>query len=136
MITSKFISFLNSKDWRCDQYRWSNQRVKKLPRKQPHIKTTYFNVHTPKGDSSEFQRHSYQLLDPSCKVTLVHYLGDENKFAHRNSIDHTKRSYMQTCPSVLRDIEDALLTLLPRCISQLLPLLPHKPVLQPRNSKQ
>ena len=29
-------------DWRCDQLRWSNQGVQKLPRKDPTIKKSYF----------------------------------------------------------------------------------------------
>ena len=29
-------------DWQCDQLRWSNQSVQKLPRKDPTIKQSYF----------------------------------------------------------------------------------------------
>ena len=63
-------------DWRCDQFRWVNQGVTKLPRKGPKLKKLYFDTDTPNGPSKEFQRHGYQLLDDK-SVTLIHYLGDE-----------------------------------------------------------
>ena len=65
-------------DWRCDQYRWSNQGVRRLPRKDPHVKKSYFHVDTPNGPSREFVKHAYQLLPPnSGNVVLLHYMGDE-----------------------------------------------------------
>ena len=49
-------------DWRCDQYHWSNQGVRWLPRKDPRVKKSYFHVDTPNGPSREFVKHAYQLL--------------------------------------------------------------------------
>ena len=34
-------------NWRCDQYRWVNQGVRRLPKKDPLIKKTYFQADTP-----------------------------------------------------------------------------------------
>ena len=41
------------------QYRWVNNAVRKLPKKQPVVKKTYFQVDTPNGPCSEFVKHSY-----------------------------------------------------------------------------
>ena len=31
-------------DWRCDQYRWINQGVKRLPKKDPVLKKSYIAI--------------------------------------------------------------------------------------------
>ena len=49
-------------DWRCDQYHWSNQGVRWLPRKDPRVKKSYFHVDTPNGPSREFVKHAYVCL--------------------------------------------------------------------------
>lgn len=61
-------------DWRCDQYRWFNGGVTKLPRHKPVLKKHYFYVDLEEGHSKEFQRHAYQLIGNDL-VTLVHYVG-------------------------------------------------------------
>ena len=49
-------------DWRCDQCRWVNGGVAKLPRSAPRLRKVYFDVDLPNGPSKEFQKHAYQLL--------------------------------------------------------------------------
>ena len=64
-------------DWKCDQFRWVNQGVTKLPHKDPVLRKLYFSLDAPgKGPSTAFQRYAYQLLNDK-SVTLIHYLGDE-----------------------------------------------------------
>ena len=58
---TKSLSFY-TEDWWCDQYRWLNQGVTKLPRKAPKIRRMYFAADTSEGISKEFQRNAYQLL--------------------------------------------------------------------------
>lgn len=98
-------------DWRCDQFRWVNQGVTKLPRKGPKLKKLYFDTDTPNGPSKEFQRHGYQLLDDK-SVTLIHYLGDEKAaidFAHRSTKKNSK-TFTRTCPSYLKTCEELVKT--------------------------
>ena len=98
-------------DWRCDQYRWINQGVTKLPRKNPKLRKLYFDTDTPSGPSKGFQRHGYQLLGNN-SVTLVHYLGDEKAavdFAHRNAKSNSK-NFTRTCPSYLKKCEGLVKT--------------------------
>ena len=87
-------------DWRCDQYRWSKQGVRRLPRKDPHVKKSYFHVDTPNGSSREFVKHAYQLLPPnSGNVVLLHYMGDERAavpFTHENA-KGLERAHIRTC---------------------------------------
>ena len=87
-------------DWRCDQYHWSKQRVRRLPRKDPHVKKSYFHVDTPNGPSREFVKHAYQLLPPnSGNVVLLHYMGDERAavpFTHENA-KGLERAHIRTC---------------------------------------
>ena len=74
-------------NWHCDQYRWVNQGVTKLPRKCPKLKKLYFDADTPGGVSKDFQRQAYQLLENN-SLTLIHYKGDEKvfrDFPHRSS---------------------------------------------------
>ena len=51
----------------CDQYRWSNQGVRWLPKNDPRIRKSYFQVDTPNGPSGEFVKHAYELLPPNSK---------------------------------------------------------------------
>lgn len=69
---------LKKNNWRCDQYRWFNGGVTKLPRHKPVLKKHYFYVDLEEGHLKEFQRHAYQLIGNEL-VTLVHYVGDETK---------------------------------------------------------
>ena len=95
-------------DWRCDQYRWINQGVAKLPRRDPCLKKMYFDVDTPNGSSKEFQKHCYQLLnDPT--LTLIHYLGDDKvavEFPHGNAKRDDGRNFVRTCPSTISKCKD------------------------------
>ena len=54
--------FQFAEDWRCDQHRWVNQGVTKLPRKAPKLRKMYFVADTHTGKTNNFQRHAYQLL--------------------------------------------------------------------------
>jgi len=70
---------LSTDDWRSDQYRWISQGVRGLPKKDPLLRKSYFQLHTPEGPSKEFTRNAYQLLHPgSSELTLIHYVGNEN----------------------------------------------------------
>ena len=54
--------YIHVDDWRCDQYRWQNQGVTKLPRGVPVIRKMYFVADTTEGIPKEFQRNAYQLI--------------------------------------------------------------------------
>ena len=122
--------------------------MRRLPKKQPVVKKSYFQIDTPNGPSAGFTKCAFQLLVvPSatpCICTLIQYLGDKNlavDFPHGNT-KHNPRNYMRTCPSVLRDIEDKSKTEPPSkvykkevTVTSAIPMS-HLPVLQPRNSKQ
>ena len=98
-------------DWRCDQYRWANQGVRRLPKREPQVKKSYFHIDTPKGPSSNFVKHAYQLVAPSNTSTvLIHYIGDEKEvvdFPHGNASNQSGRPHIRTCPSVLKSLQDA-----------------------------
>lgn len=94
-------------DWRCDQYRWVNNAVRKLPRQNPTIKKTYFLANTFIGPLKEFTKQAYELV-PSNGNVLIHYLGNEKAacdFAHKNA-KHTDKGYVRTCPSTIRSLEN------------------------------
>jgi len=94
-------------DWRCDQYRWVNQGVTKLPRKDPKIRKLYFDSDTPNDPSKDFQRHAYQLLSEKT-LTVIHYQGDESAsvdFCHRSATKHLDQAFKRTCPSQLKMFE-------------------------------
>ena len=87
-----YENFITVDDWRCDQYRWINRGVHKLPSNSPEVKKMYFIIDTPRGPSTLFKRHAYQLIG-NAKVTLVHYLGDESiatNFPHHGSVEADK----------------------------------------------
>ena len=133
-----------TEDWRCDLYRWTNQGVRQLPKKDPKVKKSYFQISTPNGPSSAFMKHAYQLLTPSSsKVVLIHYIGDENaavNFHHGNSAKHITRPHIRTCPSVLRSLEkECTHTTTAKVYRSHITQVPpptHASVLQPRNKKQ
>ena len=128
-------------DWRCDQYRWINQGVHNLPKRDPTVQKSYFQISTPHGPSQDFVRHSYELI-PSNHFTLIQYLGDDStasNFPHGNTKNHT-RHHVRTCPSVLKELENrcalsSTSKVYKACITKL-PPVSHIPVLQPRNSTQ
>ena len=139
-----YVSLTLTEDWRCDQYRWSNQSVRRLPKKDPRIKESYFQVDTPNGPSGEFVKHAYELLPPnSNNVVLVHYMGDEKaavSFAHGNAKGLERTRHIRTCPSVLRSIENECDQATPATVYRKLvtavPPTMHMPVKQPQNTKQ
>ena len=88
-------------------------------------------------------KHAYQLLTPSSKVVLIHYIGDENaavNFHHGNSAKHITRPHIRTCPSVLRSLEkECTHTTTAKVYRSHITQVPpptHASVLQPRNKKQ
>lgn len=98
-------------DWRCDQYRWINRGVHKLPSNSPLVKKFYFIIDTPQGPSTLFKRHAYQLIGKA-EVTLVHYIGDESigtNFPHRGSVEADK-TFIRTLPSYLNKCKDLIKT--------------------------
>ena len=131
-------------DWRCDQYRWANQGVRRLPKREPQVKKSYFHIDTPKGPSSNFVKDAYQLVAPSNTSTvLIHYIGDEKEvvdFPHGNASNQAGRPHIRTCPSVLKSLQDACKhTTTAKAYKSHVTKVPpptHMPVLQPRNSKQ
>ena len=96
-------------DWRCDQLRWSNQGVQKLPRKDPTIKKSYFFISSSSGPSKLFMKHAFELLAPNDVPTvLIHYIGDEKcavPHAHGNATRDSTRKYIRTCPSVIQSLK-------------------------------
>ena len=71
----------------------------KLPRKDPKVQKSYFQIDTPDGPSNEFVKHAYELLPPnhSSSTVLVHYMGDERaavKYSHGNAKSESPRPYV------------------------------------------
>ena len=71
------------------------------------------------------------------------YVGEENiarDFVHGNAKHNRESLYVRTCPSVLRNLEKKCITDLTSKVykSEVMkgPPATHRPVLQPRNSKQ
>ena len=131
-------------DWRCDQYRWTNQGVTKLPRKpQPKIKKHYFHASTPEGISKDFQKHAYQLLNNE-NLTLIHYLGDESiatTYPHGNNIHHPESTFIRTCPSTMSALGASLKTekasvLYKKSVASMNTSPELVPVVVPRNMQQ
>ena len=137
-----FICLLCVDDWRCDQWRWCQNGIKKLPKKNPLVVKTYFVTVTPSGNNSLFKRHAYNLIDSREPVmTLVHYIGDHTaalNFAHGNSKD-SNRVHIRTCPSVLKamaTVDGVPSNIYKKEIGRNTCTPQHQPVLKPRNSKQ
>ena len=64
---------ISKDDWRCDQYRWFNNGVTGLPKRNPIIKKHYFLTDTSYGPSKEFTRVAYMLCDSNMKVCVDPY---------------------------------------------------------------
>ena len=95
-------------DWRCDGYRWYQNGIKNIPRKNPVIKKTYFILKTPTGTSNNFKRHAYQLLNAAKPFVLIQYLGNNEcaiQYPHKN-VKSGSHPHIRTCPSVLEKIAD------------------------------
>ena len=94
-------------DWKCDHHRWVNNKVARLPKKDPFMKKTYFVSDSPTGPCNDFRKHAYELIPPNNYV-LIHYLGDEKAalpFAHRNS-KNTEQVFIRTCPSTMEKMKN------------------------------
>jgi hypothetical protein len=106
----------------------------------------YFQIDTPNGPSLGFTRHAFQLLQnekAAVVCTFIQYHGDENlavDFPHGKAKHNPERSYVRTCPSVIRRCENKCITEPPAKVykSEITSSVStcHIPVLQPRNSKQ
>ena len=109
-VQKEMLIIFVTDDWRCDQNRWVNQGVRRLPRKKPHIKKMYFQLSTQDGVTADFVKHAYELLPPSNSATaLIHYLGDEKAavpYEHGNYKRNDGRVHIRTCPSVLKSLEN------------------------------
>ena len=62
-------------DWKCDQYRWSCNGKKKLPKKSPIIEKIYYQVELRSGKSDSFKKEVYELLEGYAEYVLNHYKG-------------------------------------------------------------
>ena len=130
-------------DWRADKYRWINQGVTQLPRKNPSLRKHYFAADTPQGVSKDFQRHAYQLLGDKT-ITLIHYVGDEKvavDFCHRSTKKHSNQAFIRTQPSSLRKYEelcksDKANVVYKRAVASMGCNPEHVAVQTPRNMKQ
>ena len=52
LLISGHLPPVLTEDWRCDKYRWFNQGVCKLPRKNPELRKLYFVADTVSGPCS------------------------------------------------------------------------------------
>ena len=136
-------NILTIDDWRVDKYRWINQGVTRLPRKNPSLKKHYFAADTPQGASKNFQRHAYQLLSDK-SITLIHYVGDEKvavDFCHRSTRQHSNQAFTRTLPSSMRKYEelcksDKANVVYKRAVASMDCNPEHVAVQTPRNMKQ
>ena len=129
-------------DWKCDQHRWVNNKVARLPKKNPVIKKTYFVLDSPIGPCNEFKKHAYELL-PSNNYVLIHYLGDEKAsipFAHRNKKNNTDQPFIRTCPSTIETMKNECKTSTAAKVYRKGVVmgsgLSHQSVMQPKNYQQ
>jgi len=90
--TPSFYLVFFADDWRCDRYRWVNQGVTKLPRKEPKVRKHYFDTDTPSGPSKEFQKLSYQLLEES-NHTLIHVMKRKPMTLPMDVLQNTLKSH-------------------------------------------
>ena len=89
--------------------------MKQLPKHNPKVKKTYFQIDTPdNGASNQFTKHAYQLLSPTSDkgdAVLIHYLGDEAvavDFPHGNTSHvQSRKVHVRTCPSVIKDLKES-----------------------------
>ena len=138
-------------DWKCDRLCWVNDGNKKLPRKNPIIRKSYFNAKVVGENntvmtSKSFKREASSLID-NPHHTLIQYMGtppQNSNVPHGNSKD-TRKSYVRTAPSVLKQM-DALgrtaaatnqaTNAIYRQMVTAQGAAKHQGVLNPRNSKQ
>jgi len=116
-----------------------------LPKKNPKLKKSYFQLHTPEGPSNRFIKHAYQLVSTDCTegAALIHYMGDDDcttEFPHGNSSEELPRSYYRTCSSVIESLKKSCksgtaVSVYQKHITDVPPAA-HLAVLQPRNTRQ
>jgi len=58
-------------DWRADHYRWQNNGVAALPKKNPVVSKSYFALDTEDGLSNEFKWYAYQKVGKSNDTTII-----------------------------------------------------------------
>ena len=128
-------------DWRCDGYRWYQNGIKNIPRKNPVIKKTYFILKTPTGTSNNFKRHAYQLLNAAKPFVLIQYLGNHEcaiQYPHKN-VKSGSHPHIRTCTSVLEkiaDVKEYPSTVYQREVANTDSPCSSQAVLKPRNIKQ
>ncbi|XP_071095704.1 uncharacterized protein [Haliotis cracherodii] len=98
-------------DWRCDQYHFKHDGLRKQPRTNPKFYKNFFIVRTnhskAKGDK-RFKKHAYILIGDHKNLVLFQYLGDESvaqDLPHGNS-KNASLLYTRLCPSVIEAIKD------------------------------
>ena len=129
-------------DWKCDQYRWINNKVAKLPSKNPFLRKTYFVSDSPKGPCLDFRKHAYELL-PFNGLVLFHYLGDEKSyvpFSHRNKKKNKYQAFVRTCPSIVEKLKIDCQTATAKQVYRKSVMTDHalsyQPVFEPKNYQQ
>ncbi|XP_048249888.1 uncharacterized protein LOC124128376 [Haliotis rufescens] len=98
-------------DWRCDQYHFKHDGLRKQPRTNPRFYKNFFILRTnnskAKGDK-RFKKHAYILIGDHKNLVLFQYLGDESvaeDLPHGNS-KNACLLYTRLCPSVIEAIKD------------------------------
>ena len=129
-------------DWKCDGHRWVNNKVGRLPKKDPVVKKTYFVSDSPTGLCNDFRKHAYELL-PANNCVLIHYLGNEKAsipFAHGNKKKNMEQAFIRTCPSTIEKLKNECKTSTATKVyhkSVMTDSEPsHRSVLQPKNYQQ
>ena len=69
--SSAFLLYIHIDDWRCDQYRWQNQGVTKLPRGDPVIRKMYFVADTTEGIAKFHHNHILLPLNTNMALFLT-----------------------------------------------------------------
>ncbi|XP_048244847.1 uncharacterized protein LOC124124203 isoform X3 [Haliotis rufescens] len=105
-------------DWRCDQYHFQHDGIRKQPRADPKFYKNFFVLRTNRGKDKRFRKHAYVLMRDHNNLVLFQYLGNESvavDLPHGNSKD-ASNLYTRLCPSVIQAIKD--ITIKPRDILQ------------------
>ena len=92
------------RNWRCDQYRWTNNGTNKFPSRSSEPVIKRHNYILFKG-SSFTRTASYLICNEH--LVLLHYLGDESEYIPRSHGNRKKdfREHVRTCPSVLNELK-------------------------------
>ena len=109
-LSVTYITIISLVDWHSDQYRWSNQGVHLLPKKNPNIKKSYFQIDTTEGPTNKFIKHAYQLINSTRNAVLIHHLGEDGyatDFPHGNSRGESQRPHSRTCPLLMNSLKES-----------------------------